>query len=162
MDTLGNYRCLLRLSRICPVASSTHSELSLSPKFCQSPSTSYGGWRGHYVVSLQCRTGDCTDALPRWACFQIGPSGLSFFVRAKLQILIGARLRAALPFRGAHQAKIRHFDVTRRERRSNHKTSITWRRPPVPHVGVVPAPSADTPPQSWSWEYCSFLAFFYT
>ena len=67
------------------------------------------------AVSVQCRTGACTDALLRGACFPIGPSGLLFSACIMFQILTGARLRATSPFHGARQAEIRHFDVTHRE-----------------------------------------------
>jgi len=75
---------------------------------------------------MQCHTGAYTDALPRGACFQIGPSGLLFSACAKLQISTGARLHTESPFHGARQAEICNFDMRRprRERRSNHKTSF--------------------------------------
>ena len=40
-----------------------------------------------------------------WAHFQISPSGLSLFVRTKLQILTGAQIRTRPPVHGARQAE---------------------------------------------------------
>jgi len=95
------------------------------PKVLQSLSMSSGSWRGPYVVSVQCSTGACTDALPRLVWIWIGLSCWSFSTHPKLQILTGARLCAAPPFHGARQVEIHHFDVTRRERCNAQKTSFT-------------------------------------
>ena len=91
------------------------------PKVLSSPSTSYGSSRGHYVVSVQCRTGAYTDCFSNWSIW--------FSACAKLQILTGARLRAA-PWVCTSQnfllgqVEIRHFDDTRHERRVNYKSSF--------------------------------------